>query len=58
MDFPTRQAGIEAEIQALSQKYQEAQQFLQQTADRIIYLQGQHALLVELQKPTDTQVNN
>src|SRR4051812_14469696 len=54
LDIHTKQAEIEAQIAELSQKYREVQAFMQQTGDRIIYLQGQLALLQELQKPTET----
>ena len=53
MDFTAKQTEIEAQIAELSQRYNEAQRFMQQAGDRIIYLQGQLALLQEIQKPTE-----
>lgn len=54
IDIPEKLAEVEAEIHALTQRYREVQQFMQQTADRVIYLQGQFALLTEIQKPAGT----
>lgn len=50
-DVPAKKAEIEAQIRELVATYNEAQTLLQQTSERIVFLQGQLALLNEMQPP-------